>query len=54
MDVNNFTFQIVADNGYMDYDNSLLEDPQINYLPYNTENVNIAADTTAGATVGSQ
>ena len=54
MDVNNFTFQIVADNGYMDYDNSLLEDPQINYLPYYTENVNIAADTTAGATVGSQ
>ena len=54
MDVNNFTFQIVADNGYMDYDNSLLEDPQIDYLPYYTENVNIAADTTAGATVSSQ
>ena len=54
MDVNNFTFQIVADNGYMDYDNSLLADPTINYLPYYTENVNIAADTTAGATVSSQ
>lgn len=54
MDVNNFTFQIVADNGYMDYDNSLLEDPKIDYLLYYTENVNIVQDTTAGATVSSQ
>lgn len=54
MDVNNFTFQIVADNGYMDYDNTLLEDPEIHYLPYHTENVDIAADPTEGATVGSQ
>ena len=29
MDVNNFSFRIVADNGYMDYDNSLLQDPTI-------------------------
>lgn len=54
MDVNNFTFRIVADNGYMDYDNTLLEDPEIHYLPYYTENVDIAADPTEGATVGSQ
>lgn len=54
MDVNNFSFQIVADNGYMDYDNSLLEDPQIHYLPYYAENVRLGADSTPGATVGGQ
>ena len=42
MDVRDFTFRIVADNGYMDYDNQLLADPAITYLPYYTENVNIA------------
>ena len=54
MDVNNFSFQIVADNGYMDYDNSLLEDPEIHYLPYYAENVRLGADPTPGATVGGQ
>lgn len=44
MDVNNFSFRIVADNGYMDYDNSLLQDPTIHYLPYYTENVELGAD----------
>lgn len=48
MDVNNFSFQIVADNGYMDYDNSLLEDPEIHYLPYYAENVRLGADPTPG------
>lgn len=49
MDVRDFTFQITADNGYMDYDNSLLDDPTITYLPYLTENVNIAeGDTIMG------
>lgn len=43
MNVNNFTFQIVADNGYMDYDNQLLDDPAITYTPYFTDNVDIAA-----------
>lgn len=43
MDVDDFTFEITADNGYMDYDNSLLDDPQITYLPYYTENVDIAS-----------
>lgn len=42
MNVDDFTFQIVADNGYMDYDNSLLDDPKITYLPYYTDNVDIA------------
>lgn len=42
MDVRDFTFQIIADNGYMNYDNSLLPDPTITYTPYYTENVNIA------------
>lgn len=42
MDVRDFTFRIVADNGYMDYDNSLLPDPAITYLPYLTKNVDIA------------
>lgn len=54
MDVNNFSFRIVADNGYMDYDNSLLQDPTIHYLPYYTENVELGADPTPGATVGGQ
>ena len=52
MDVNNFSFRIVADNGYMDYDNSLLQDPTIHYLPYYTENVELGAAPTPGATVG--
>lgn len=42
MDVRDFTFEIKADNGYMAHDNSLLNDPVISYLPYYTENVNIA------------
>lgn len=42
MNVDDFTFQIVADNGYMDYDNSLLDDPEIIYTPYFTDNVDIA------------
>ena len=42
IDVRDFTFRIVADNGYMDYDNSLLPDPAITYLPYLTKNVDIA------------
>ena len=43
MRADDFSFEIVADNGYMDYDNSLLDDPQITYLPYYTENVDIAS-----------
>ena len=54
MDVNDFTFRIVADNGYMDYDNSLLADPAVTYLPYYTENVEIAADPDPAATVTDQ
>ncbi len=54
MDVNDFTFRIVADNGYMDYDNSLLADPAIAYLPYHTENVEIAADPDPAATATDQ
>ena len=42
MDVRDFTFEIKADNGYMDHDNSLMDDPVITYLPYMTKNVNIA------------
>lgn len=33
MNVKDFSFRIVADNGYMDYDNSLLDDDTISYLP---------------------
>ena len=39
-----FTFQITADNGYMDYDNSLLPDPVITYLPYYQESVDVGAE----------
>lgn len=49
-----FTFRIVADNGYMDYDNSLLEDPAISYLPYYTADVEIAADPDSTSTVSGQ
>ncbi|MGM9759737.1 MAG: FimB/Mfa2 family fimbrial subunit [Parabacteroides sp.] len=42
MDVRDFTFEIRADNGFMDYDNSLLADTEISYQPYFTQNVNIA------------
>lgn len=43
MDVRDFTFEITADNGYMDYDNHLLPDPAITYTPYYTKSVDIAA-----------
>ena len=46
MDVKDFTFQIVADNGYMDYDNQLLDDPAITYTPYYAESVDIAGGDT--------
>ncbi len=42
MDAGDFTFQVVADNGYMDYDNRLLEDPAISYEPYYQESVDIS------------
>ena len=32
-----YTFEIIADNGYMDYDNQLLPDAQINYDAYLVE-----------------
>ena len=44
MNAQDFSFRIVADNGYMDYDNSLLPDPAIAYLPYYKESVNVAGD----------
>ena len=42
MDAKNFTFRITANNGYMDYDNQLLADPAITYLPYYQKSVDIA------------
>lgn len=48
MNVKDFSFRIVADNGYMDYDNSLLDDPAITYLPYHTESVDIAGGSNDG------
>lgn len=42
MNAADFTFEIRADNGYMDYDNSLLPDPVISYRPYYKANVNVA------------
>ena len=46
MDVKDFTFQIVADNGYMDYDNQLLDDPAITYTPYYAKSIDIAGGDT--------
>ncbi len=42
MDAKNFTFRITANNGYMDYDNQLLADPAITYLPYYQKSVDVA------------
>lgn len=42
MRADDFTFEIVADNGYMDYDNTLLDDPAITYTPYYKENLPVA------------
>ena len=42
MRASDFSFQIVADNGYMDYDNSLLDDPAITYTPYYKENLSVS------------
>ena len=47
MDVKDFSFRIVADNGYMDYDNTLLDDDTISYLIYHldiSDNPNITFD----------
>ena len=46
MDARDFTFEIKADNGYMDYDNSLLPDPVITYRPYYQKSLDIAAGDT--------
>ena len=45
MNAEDFTFQITADNGFMDYDNSLLPDPVITYLPYYQESVDVGEGT---------
>lgn len=42
MRASDFSFQIVANNGYMDYDNSLLDDPAITYTPYYKENLSVS------------
>lgn len=34
VDVSNFDFSITDDNGWMNYDNSLLNDEELTYLPY--------------------
>lgn len=44
MDAKNFTFEITADNGYMDYDNHLLPDPVITYQPYYQKSVDVAGE----------
>lgn len=46
VDVNNFHFSISCDNGYMDYDNALLEDETITYHAWNTESGHAGVDTT--------
>jgi len=40
-----FDFTITADNGFMNYDNSLLPDPEITYLPYLLEDQMIGEET---------
>ena len=42
MDAQDFSFEILADNGYMDFDNSLLPDSVLSYQPYHLDNINIA------------
>lgn len=45
LDADDFTFHIFADNGYLNYDNTLLDDTEIDYSPYYQESVSISADT---------
>ena len=52
MNVEDFTFEITADNGYMDYDNTVLDDPQITYLPYYTESIDIASGSETDEAIG--
>ena len=52
MNVDDFTFEITADNGYMDYDNTVLDDPQITYLPYYTESIDIASGSETDEAIG--
>ena len=52
MNVDDFTFEITADNGYMDYDNTVLDDPQITYLPYYTESIDIASGSESDEAIG--
>ena len=35
--LDNYTFEILSSNGYLDYDNSLLKDDQLIYHPYYVE-----------------
>lgn len=48
LDVENFEFTIVDDNGYMDYDNSLLDDEELTYYPYHRESGSVDVDSRTG------
>ena len=50
LDSDNYTFEIIAENGYMDYDNNLLPDPPINYNAYLIETAQVSDQNTIRAT----
>lgn len=43
IDLNDYSFEIIESNGYLDYDNSLLEDDILSYQPYFKEQKNPSA-----------
>lgn len=43
VNVDDYTYEIIESNGYMDYDNSLLEDAVLSYQPYYREQKNPSA-----------
>ncbi len=53
IDVNEFSFSITADNGYMDWDNSLIKSEDITYRAWNTYNgeSTVSGDTIASAAI---
>lgn len=48
LDVDNFEFTIKDDNGYMNYDNSLLDDEQLTYYPYHRESGSVDVESRNG------
>lgn len=54
IDPEDFRFEIIDDNGYMDWDNSLLEDEFLTYRPWSVSSGSVDADTDLPSKAGEE